>query len=270
MTVYGYMYYLRYKGRAMTPTIFEELWEYSPAKGSSLLLLLAIARHANHDGTGAYPSLATLKRLTRLSHSQVCLLLRQLAEEGHLSVTHGGGPGGTNAYTIVRTWDTEAHPNIGHAKTAYAEGRAKFGHNQEPKRKKDPVPSSDVRSSDCQEEPHPTVTPAAANWLRTIAQDLGADFAQVLQGTQPQDSPPQTQPPRTPRGAGLYRLGKLCKRGHEHEGTGQSLRRLPSGSCLQCDLARQEAKRQARVQASRAAKPARRIIDLAAHRQKQG
>jgi hypothetical protein len=254
----------------MTPAIFEELWEYSPAKGSSLLLLLAIARHANHDGTGAYPSLATLKRLTRLSHSQVCLLLRQLEGDGHLRITHGGGPGGANAYTIVRTWDTEAHPKIGHAKTAYAEGRAKFGHNQEPKRKKDPVPYSDVRSSDCQTVPQPVVTPAAANWLRTFEHELSPDYAHVLQGAPPPDARTQTKSPRTPRGAGLYRLGKLCKRGHDHEGTGQSLRRLPSGSCLQCDLGRQEAKRQARVQASRAAKPARRIIDLAAHRQKQG
>ena len=149
----------------MTPAILEELWEYSPAKGSSLLLLLAIARHANHDGTGAYPSLATLKRLTRLSHSQVCLLLRQLVEEGHLAVTHGAGPGGTNAYTIVRTWDTQGSPKIGHAKTAHAIARPKIGHNQEPKRKTDPVASSDIRKSDIQSsDTHASssVTPAAA------------------------------------------------------------------------------------------------------------
>jgi hypothetical protein len=102
------------------------------------------------------------------------------------------------------------------------------------------------------------------------SQVVGPAFAQVLQGTPTPDAPPQTKSPRTPRGAGLYRLGKLCKRGHEHERTGQSLRRLPSGSCLQCDLERQEAKRQAQVQAKREAKPARHIIDLAAHRQKQG
>ena len=119
----------------MTPAIVEELWEYSTLKGSALLLILAIARHANHDGTGAYPSLATLKRLTRLSHSQVCLLLRQLADEGHLIVTHGTGPGGTNVYTIMRTWDTQAHPKIGHAKIAHARARPKFGPNQEPERK---------------------------------------------------------------------------------------------------------------------------------------
>ena len=254
----------------MTPAIVEEIWESSTLKGSALLLLLAIARHANHDGTGAYPSLATLKRLTRLSHSQVCLLLRQLEDDGHLRITHGAGPGGTNAYTIIRTWDTEAHPKIGHAKTAYAEGRAKFGHNQKPKRKKDPVPSSDVRSSDYHKEPQPAVTPEAANWLRTFEHELSPDYAQVLQGGHPPDARTQTTSHRTPRGAGLYRLGKLCKRGHGHEGTGQSLRRLPSGSCLQCDLERQEAKRQAQVQARREAKPPRHIIDLAAHRQAHG
>ena len=75
---------------------------------------------------------------------------------------------------------------------------------------------------------------------------------------------------RKPRGEGLYTLGKLCKRGHGHEDTGQSLRRLPSGSCLQCDLERQEAKRQAQVKANRAARGPRRIIDLSAHRQRHG
>ena len=185
----------------MTPAIVEELWEYSMLKGSSLLLILAIARHANHDGTGAYPSLATLKRLTRLSHSQVCLLLRQLAEEGHLAVTHGGGPGGTNVYTILRTWDTQASPKIGHAKTAHASGRPKFGHNQEPERKTGPVRSPDIRSSD--HSIPPAVTPAAANWLRTLAQDLGPDFAQVLQGVAAQE-PPTSGVPQTPWRGPLY------------------------------------------------------------------
>jgi hypothetical protein len=254
----------------MTPAIVEELWEYSTLKGSALLLILAIARHANHDGTGAYPSLATLKRLTRLSHSQVCLILRQLVEEGHLAVTHGAGPGGTNVYTILRTWDTQASPNIGHAKTAYARARPKIGPNQEPKRKTDPVLSPDVRTSDSRfADTHspPSVTPAAEKWLRTA--QLSDTFAQVLQGAPAQEAPQCPQATRKRRGEGLYKLGKLCKRGHQHEHTGQSLRRLPSGSCLQCDLERQEAKRQAQVQARREARPPRRIIDLSAHRQRQ-
>ena len=257
----------------MTPAIFEELWEYSPAKGSSLLLLLAIARHANHDGTGAYPSLATLKRLTRLSHSQVCLLLRQLVEEGHLAVTHGAGPGGSNAYTILRTWDASASPKIGHAKTAHAIARPKIGHNQEPKRKTDPggfsdVLSSDIRSSD--PTPSPAVTPAAANWLRTIAPDLGPDFAHVLQGAPTHE--PESPAPRakTPRAPALYFQGKLCPGGHD-DGTGHTLRRVSNGNCTECDVSRTRAKRQAAAAARKAQTPprARQVIDLAAHRQRQ-
>lgn len=272
----------------MTPAIMEDIWEKSNVKGSPRLLLLAIAKHANHDGTNAYPSLATLAHLTKLSHSQVCLILRQLVKDGHVRIEHGAGPKGSNAYTIVRTWDAISSPKIGHAKTAHAIGRPSIGPNQEPKTKKGPGGSSDVLASDVLSSdptPSPVVTPAAANWLRTIAHELTPDFAQVLQGT-PLDTaeemhtvhPPPLPtkastsacPPRKSRGEGLYTLGKLCKRGHDHEGTGKSLRRLPSGSCLQCDLERQEAKRQAQVQARRAAKPTRRIIDLAAHRQAQG
>jgi hypothetical protein len=258
----------------MTPAIFEELWESSPVKGSSLLLLLAIARYANHDGTGAYPSLATLKRLTRLSHSQVCLLLRQLAEEGHLRVMHGGGPGGTNAYTIVRTWDKQGIPKIGHAKTAHAIAHPKIGHNQEPKEKeKISVASSDVRKSDMRESETPRLTPGGAQFAAMLArsQVVKEDFAHIMRGesaTRTSDITPS--PPTKPaRGHGTYFLGKLCKRGHDYEGTGQSLRRLPSAGCHQCNMETQEARRQAKVQASRAARPPRRVIDLATHRQRQ-
>jgi hypothetical protein len=45
-----------------------------------------------------------------------------------------------------------------------------------------------------------------------------------------------------------YVLGKLCPRGHDYHGTGQSLRRLPRSVCLECDAEwardRRRAKRQ--------------------------
>ena len=137
----------------MTPAIMEDIWDKSNVKGSPRLLLLAIAKHANHDGTNAYPSLATLEHLTQLSHSQVCLILRQLVKDGHLRIEHGAGPKGTNAYTILRSWETRARPKIAHAditraKIAHARARPKIGPNQEPKRKKGRGGSSDVLSSD--------------------------------------------------------------------------------------------------------------------------
>jgi hypothetical protein len=40
-------------------------------------------------------------------------------------------------------------------------------------------------------------------------------------------------------------LGKLCKRNHDHEGTGKSLRRRPSKNCLRCDRDQQRERRHA-------------------------
>ena len=71
----------------------------------------------------------------------------------------------------------------------------------------------------------------------------------------------QTEPPKKARGQGTYFLGKLCKRRHDHEGTGQSLRRYPSGGCHQCNMEGQEARRQAKVRANRAARPPLRIVE---------
>lgn len=38
-------------------------------------------------------------------------------------------------------------------------------------------------------------------------------------------------------------LGKLCPRGHDHEGTGQSLRRLPGRGCLACEAEQAQRRR---------------------------
>ncbi|MGE0278733.1 MAG: hypothetical protein AB7R40_25320 [Nitrospiraceae bacterium] len=42
-------------------------------------------------------------------------------------------------------------------------------------------------------------------------------------------------------------LGKLCPRGHDYQGTGQSLLRLPGRVCLACDKERAKARRQGRA-----------------------
>ena len=43
-----------------------------------------------------------------------------------------------------------------------------------------------------------------------------------------------------------YSLGKLCPRGHDYHGTGQTLRRLPRHICLQCDKEQTSERRQAK------------------------
>jgi hypothetical protein len=231
---------------------------------AALLVLLAIAAYVEEHGAPAYPSQATLAKDSGVTERYIEACVQECEAAGYLHVDRRREPGKRprNFYTVVQRWRTIPEQISGNL-------LPRTSQSLEKKEKQDFQELRDQGTTI--PEPHtPTVTPAAANWLRTMANDLGPDFAQVLQGAPASDAPSQTKATRTPRGAGLYRLGKLCKRGHEHEGRGQSLRRLPSGSCLQCDLERQEAKRQAQVQARREAKPARRIIDLSAHRQRQG
>jgi hypothetical protein len=47
-----------------------------------------------------------------------------------------------------------------------------------------------------------------------------------------------------------YVLGKLCPRGHDYHGTGQSLRRLPRFVCLECDAEAARERRQAQRKAT--------------------
>ncbi|KKL24574.1 hypothetical protein LCGC14_2413960 [marine sediment metagenome] len=84
----------------MSIKVMEWVWEHSPAKGSGLLVLLAIADHANADGTGAWPSLESLSSKTRLSERSVRYILRDLEGLGCITTECQQGPFGTNAYTV--------------------------------------------------------------------------------------------------------------------------------------------------------------------------
>lgn len=76
------------------------VWENADAKGSELLLLLALADHAHDDGSEAFPSVATLAAKTRLSERSVQRLLRTLEERGEI-VNTGQRPSGTNVYRVL-------------------------------------------------------------------------------------------------------------------------------------------------------------------------
>ncbi|MGE3540267.1 MAG: hypothetical protein AB7N91_22860 [Candidatus Tectimicrobiota bacterium] len=56
--------------------------------------------------------------------------------------------------------------------------------------------------------------------------------------------PPATDRPVLPANRVL---GKLCPRGHDYQGTGQSLLRLPARVCLACERERSKAKRQSKA-----------------------
>lgn len=78
-----------------------EVWAVSKAEGPGLLLMLAIADYARDDGTGAYPSLATLAKKTRMDRRRVIRITKLLELSGELTVDRKGSKWGTNEYAIV-------------------------------------------------------------------------------------------------------------------------------------------------------------------------
>jgi hypothetical protein len=75
------------------------VWESSRSRGSELLLLLAIADHANEDGY-AYPGIASLARKARMSKRNTRYVLGKLVKAGELIISRGTARRGTNEYRV--------------------------------------------------------------------------------------------------------------------------------------------------------------------------
>ena len=84
----------------MSVRIMSAVWETSKAKDTELLLLLAIADHANDEGY-AYPKVANLARKIRLSERSVQRLSRNLVESGELEITYSDSGRGPNLYRVL-------------------------------------------------------------------------------------------------------------------------------------------------------------------------
>lgn len=76
----------------MSVKVSSRLWENSHASGGDLLVLLALADHANEDGE-CWPGIASLASKTRMSERNVQRILRRLREAGELHVTQRPGKG---------------------------------------------------------------------------------------------------------------------------------------------------------------------------------
>jgi hypothetical protein len=81
--------------------VMEWVWNNSSARDGQLLVLLAIADNANHEGDNAFPSIAELSRKSRLSQRGVRYALRGLEEAGCIVTSAQTGPGGCNRYRVV-------------------------------------------------------------------------------------------------------------------------------------------------------------------------
>jgi DNA-binding IscR family transcriptional regulator len=87
----------------MSIAVMNWVWANSPTSGNERLVLLALADACSRDdGTGCWPSAATIARKANISDRTVRRVITRLAAEGHLIVHRGGGrAGSTNSYTVV-------------------------------------------------------------------------------------------------------------------------------------------------------------------------
>ncbi len=74
--------------------------EESESRLGARHVLISIANHAKADGTGAWPSIATIAHESRLSEREVQLAIPKLEALGELRVDRGVGPKGTHLYSM--------------------------------------------------------------------------------------------------------------------------------------------------------------------------
>lgn len=85
----------------MSVRVMNRVWECSRAKGSGLLVLLAIADYANDRyAEKAWPGLDAIAQKARCTTRRAQQLLKELAEMGELEVDIQAGPRGCNVYRV--------------------------------------------------------------------------------------------------------------------------------------------------------------------------
>jgi hypothetical protein len=95
----------------MSVRVMSHVWEHSDARLGARLVLLAIADFANDSGM-AWPSVETLAAKSRLSSRQVQRILRQLVNDGDLTLHENAGPHGCHLYQIALAGDKSSGRQI--------------------------------------------------------------------------------------------------------------------------------------------------------------
>lgn len=134
------------------------VWARSPTSGNERLVLLALADACSRDdGTGCWPSIATVARKANISERSVRRVIARLEEAGQLHVTRtsGGTARSTNTYAIIMTRPPDAETAV----SAPGPGQPDPGHSVTPDSasgvtEQAPTPDTGVR---------PPLTPASAD-----------------------------------------------------------------------------------------------------------
>src|SRR5207244_13000049 len=83
----------------MSIRVMSVIWERAPYDGGTLIVLLALGDYCNDEGE-CFPNVCSIARKARLGERQVHNILRDLKNDGVISIQKGGGRGISNRYRI--------------------------------------------------------------------------------------------------------------------------------------------------------------------------
>jgi hypothetical protein len=109
--------YLPLGGEAMSVEALSWVFQHSESSLGSRHVLLSIANHAKSDGTGAWPSVPTIARESRLSVRQVQRCFTVLVNLGELRLSKETGPHGCNLYSLPKMRGVKLSPGERHPVT---------------------------------------------------------------------------------------------------------------------------------------------------------
>jgi hypothetical protein len=140
----------------MSIAVMTSVWEHSKQRGGSLLILLALADHANDEGL-CWPGLERLAKKSRMSVRQVQRCLEALREAGEIAVESQAGPHGTNQYTVVLAGDKMSRPHLGGGRQKQQNRGDISGPGMSPEPSVTIIQPSREERADAIPKPHPAV-----------------------------------------------------------------------------------------------------------------
>lgn len=137
----------------MSIRVMSWVWDRGPARGSELLVLLALADFANDDGE-CWPSMRRIAEKARMTERGAQKIARRLVDDGFLEINTGGGRHGCNRYLIITSERANpVHPpNDVHPRTTEQKPRTA---KQETPNPRSPEPSRTIK------EPSLSLVPSA-------------------------------------------------------------------------------------------------------------
>ena len=103
------------------------VFEHSESRLGARHVLLSIANHAKSDGSGAWPSVQTIARESRLSEREVQYAFKELEVLGELERRMGAGKNGTTIYSLPKMRGAKFAPGGCKIEQEGVQNRAEIG-----------------------------------------------------------------------------------------------------------------------------------------------